>query len=106
MRYLMILAIISALGFISSETFAWRQGEPVTPYGDSCARCGSYGICKSMINPGDAEKAIKHYYNKKGLNVKIENIKGRFIKAMVKDKGRVVDVIIFDRRTGRIRSTY
>ncbi|MEF9426942.1 MAG: hypothetical protein L0956_07145 [Candidatus Mariimomonas ferrooxydans] len=67
----MILAIISALGFISPEAFAWRQGEPVTPYGDSCARCGRYGICKSMINPKDAEKAIKHYYNKKGLNVKL-----------------------------------
>ncbi len=106
MRYLVFLTIISALMFISSETFAWRQGEPVTPYGASCARCGRYGTGKSMMNPEDAEKAIKHYYNKKGLKVKIENIKGQFIKARVKYKGRVVDVIIFDRRTGRIRSTY
>ncbi len=36
----------------------------------------------------------------------IEKEKGRFIKARIMDNGKVVDVIIFDRRTGRIRSIY
>jgi len=82
------------------------RGKSVTPYGDTCAKCGRYGACKSTISQEDAEKAITDYYNKKGLDVRIELIKGRFIKAKVSDKEGVVDVIIFDRRTGRIRSIY
>ncbi len=44
--------------------------------------------------------------HKKGLKISIGKARGRFIKARVEDKGKVVDVIIFDRRTGRIRSIY
>jgi hypothetical protein len=107
MRYLTILIIISGLLLVPlSEAFAWRDREPVTPYGDFCPRCSQYGICKSMMSSYDAEKAMVDYYNKKGFDVEIEDVKGRFIKAKIKDKDNVVDVIIFDRRTGRIRSIY
>lgn len=106
MRYLVVLTIITALTFTFLEAFSQSQEGPVTPYGGSCASCGRYGICKAMINTEDAEKAMKDYYNKKGLNIKIENKKGRFIRAIVQEKGKVVDVIIFDRNTGRIRSIY
>jgi len=107
MKYLTVLMIIPALLFVLfSEGFAMHHGKSVTPYGDSCARCGHYGTCKSTISAEDAEKAITDYYHKKGFKIEIENRRGRFIKAKVKDKDRVIDVIIFDRRTGRIRSTY
>jgi hypothetical protein len=59
---------------------------------------------------------MKDYFGKKGYTVEIEKWKRsgkgkrkgreRFIKAKVKDKDIVVDVIIFDRRTGRMRSIY
>ena len=54
----------------------------------------------------DSESALKDYYEKKGLVVKIEKPGGRFIRARISDKDGVVDVIIFDRSTGRIRSIY
>jgi hypothetical protein len=54
----------------------------------------------------DAEKALKDYYNKKGLTVEIEKKNGRFIRAKIYNKTGVADIIIFDRQTGRIRSIY
>ena len=86
--------------------FAYQAGKPVTPYGDFCPRCGQYGTCKKTMSTKDAEKAMKDYYHKKRYNVEIENKRGRFIRAKIKDKGKVIDVIIFDRKTGRIRSIY
>jgi hypothetical protein len=55
-----------------------------------------------------AKKAMLNYYHKKGFRVELVRKRGRFIRAKVKEKekGKVVDVIIFDRRTGRIRSIY
>ncbi len=107
MRYLIVIIIILAAGlFLSAEGFAMHQGKTVTPYGDSCAKCGKYGTCKSTISTEDAEEAMRDYYNKKGYGVEVEHAKGRFIKARIMDKDKTIDVIIFDRRTGRIRSTF
>ena len=49
---------------------------------------------------------LAEYYHKKGYVVELILKKGRFIKAKVKDGNKVVDIIIFDRRTGRLRSIY
>lgn len=54
----------------------------------------------------DAKNAMSEYYQKKGLNVELEKKRGRFIRANIKAKNNVIDVIIFDRQTGRIRSIY
>ncbi len=48
----------------------------------------------------------RSYYGKKGLDVEIEKTQGRFIRARIVEGKEVVDEIIFDRRTGRIRSIY
>ena len=86
--------------------YAADDETPVTPYGDFCPKCGKYGTCRSQMSLKNAEEAIAEYYHEKGLKIDIENAKGRFIKASVKQNGKVVDVIIFDRKTGRIRSIY
>ena len=110
MRYLTVLIIIMVLLMMSlSDVLAWRHGRPhrqVTPYGDLCPRCNEYGICKSPMSHDDAKKAMLDYYHKKGLAVELVRKRGRFIRAKIKDKEETVDVIIFDRRTGRIRSIY
>ncbi len=107
MRNLTASIMILALMLVSSsEVFALRHGKPVTPYGDFCPRCSHYGICRHIMSHGDAKKAMLDYYHKKGLLVEIENKRGRFIRAKIKNNDEVVDVIIFDRRTGRIRSIY
>ncbi|VAX31132.1 hypothetical protein MNBD_NITROSPIRAE02-495 [hydrothermal vent metagenome] len=89
-----------------AQQFVEQKGKPVTPYGDFCSLCSTYGICTIQSSPEKAERAIRDYYNKKGLDVEIEEISGRFIKAKVKDKGKIVDTILFDSSTGRFRSIY
>ncbi len=105
-KFIKTLTMIIVLFMLSTAVFAWRHGSPVTPYGDFCPRCSNYGVCKTVLSPEDSKKAIIDYYNKKGLDVEIVNIRGRFIKAKIKDEDIAVDEIIFDRRTGRIRSIY
>ena len=105
-RVISPILIIVFLFLSGSETFGWPNEKSVTPYGDSCPQCGKYGTCNKVMTDYDAENALKDYYNKKGLTVKVEKKKGRFIKAKIYDKKDIVDVIIFDRQTGRIRSIY
>jgi len=85
---------------------ALHEKEKVTPYGDYCSRMSHYGMHKSIIDLNHAEEALKHYYGEKGLDVEVVSREGRFIKVHVIDEQRVVDIIIFDRRTGRVRSVY
>lgn len=107
MRYLITLIImLVSLCIASSNTFAWRNKKPVTPYGDFCPRFSNYGVKKSHLSSEKARMALKDYYDKKGLIVMIEDIRGRFIKAKIIEKDKVVDVIILDSHTGRIRSIY
>jgi hypothetical protein len=104
----MIAFIIVAL-FLSeslSPAMAWHKGKEVTPYGDFCRLCGKYGTCDTPMTHEGAKKAVMDYYRKKGLNVILEKNRGRFIKARIMEKENLVDVIILDRRTGRIRSIY
>jgi hypothetical protein len=61
---------------------------------------------KQMLTSREAEQALEHYFGKKGLDFEILNNRGRFIKAIIKDNDTVVDTIIFDRHSGRIRSIY
>ncbi|MBI5409807.1 MAG: hypothetical protein HZA14_10620 [Nitrospirae bacterium] len=105
MKYVTAL-ITFAASFILSHTnvFAWHE-EPVTPYGGFCPKC-EYGTCKSTLTSYEGQKALEDYYGGKGLQVELDGIHGRFIRARVIDKGKIVDVIIFDRSTGRIRSIY
>ncbi len=107
MRYI-ILLIMFFLLFMGAvpEVKAMHKGEQVTPYGDFCPRCTQYGVCKSLMSHDDSKKALIDYYNKKGFAVEVENKNGRFIRAKIKKINDVVDVIIFDRRSGRIRSIY
>lgn len=85
---------------------AWHPQKPVTPYGDYCPKCSEYGNCDTLMGHEDAKKAMLDYYHKKELSVEIEKKRGRFIRAKILNDNGVVDVIIFDRQTGRIRSIY
>ncbi|GBE03238.1 MAG TPA: hypothetical protein ENH45_05360 [Nitrospirae bacterium] len=107
MRYIVAVIIGSMLFLVPfSEAFAEHPKKPVTPYGDFCPRCSDYGTCKILMGHEDAKKAMIEYYDKKGMSVEIEKKRGRFIRAKIIDRGDVVDVIIFDRHTGRVRSIY
>ncbi len=105
----LLMVFICSLGLIflnGPGPSAFSGQKEVTPYGDYCSRMSHYGKHKSIIDLKHAEEALKHYYGEKGLDIDVVSREGRFIKVHVIDKHAVVDIIIFDRRTGRVRSVY
>lgn len=78
----------------------------VTPYGDFCTQCSNYGMGKRQVKLKEALEALTHYFKTRGLNVKNVKGRGRFLKAEIYRKDLLVDRILFDRKTGRIRSIY
>jgi hypothetical protein len=105
-KFIFIIVTLSFFLSLVPKAYGIHHKGKVTPYGDFCSQFRHYGGNKSMHNNEEAKKALQHYFNKKGLDVGIVNFKGRFIKAHIKKSGKVVDIIIFDRKSGRIRSIY
>jgi len=80
------------------------------PHGNYCegSETGWYGERKSVRTQTEAIKIIKQYFSSVE-GVRISNIKERkwFFEADIRDKeNNVIDVVIIDKRTGRIRSIY
>lgn len=96
-----VIILIFAMSF-----FAYAEDNNVTPYGDYCRDCTVYGTCKEEISPHVAVIALDRYYRERGYRVGAIYHKGRFIEAVIFKKNRQVDVILFDRKTGRLRSIY
>jgi hypothetical protein len=99
-----MLLIIIAL--FATESSGGNENKNVTPFGSYCKQMSHYGMHRTLIDTSEAEKALKHIYGKKGLAIKIIGNEGRFLKVEIKNGNEPVDIIIFDRRTGRIRSIY
>ena len=96
-------AFIAAL-FLSASVSAGAGTDMVTPYGDYCSKCTTYGTCKAPLPPVEAISAIKQYYMDRGYQVGHVRHKGRFIEAEIYDGNKRIDKVLFDRKTGRIRS--
>ncbi|RME64969.1 MAG: hypothetical protein D6778_07080 [Nitrospirae bacterium] len=95
--------LIAIIGFILVLGSTATAG-PVTPYGDFCPKCSKYGYCRRPLSKAESIEAINEYYRAKGLEVRIVEAHGRFLKVNVYKKDKLVDTVIFDRRTGRLRS--
>jgi hypothetical protein len=93
----------AAVIIVFSALPVWAE-ENVTPYGDFCTQCTTYGAGKNMISPEEAVRALEKYYAKKGCQLGAVSYKGRFVE--VDRNGRSIDKILFDRKTGRVRSIY
>ncbi len=91
---------------LSISIFAYAGENNVTPYGDYCRDCTIYGTCKEIIPRRVAVIALDRYYGERGYRVGTIYHKGRFIEAEVFKDNRRVDVVLFDRKTGRLRSIY
>ncbi len=82
----------------------WRGGA----YGDYCPMWGPYGARKIVTTAEEAKKILQDYFSSYE-GIKISNIKERkwFFEAEIKDKNNnIIDKVIVDKRTGRIRSIY
>ena len=108
----LIAAIILSLAtsVYAIDRGAPRRGGPpqrgVTPYGDFCPNCSVYGVRYKQVGHKKAVSAMSAYFHKKGYSIRNVRGVGRFLKVDVYKRGVLVDRIIFDRKTGRIRSIY
>lgn len=101
------LLTIMALG---TAAFAGGIKNTVVPYGDYSAECTHYGWSAVphpiVVYSDQAQDALSSYFSERGMSVRHVLGVGRFIRADVVRDDKVVDTIIYDRRTGRIRSIY
>ncbi|MCL4536282.1 MAG: hypothetical protein M1610_01625 [Nitrospirae bacterium] len=108
MKKLLLLIILFITAIVLPDSHAqamngWWEG----PYGDYCPMWGSYGARKPVRTAKEAKKILQEYF--KNEPIVIGNIKEReyFFEADIKDKNNnLIDVVIVDKRTGRIRSIY
>jgi len=121
-KAILIAALVLGL---SSAAFAESMGPPrtrhgiyngpppqriktVTPYGDFCPNCSVYGVRykHKQVRHDKAVEAIRAYFVKRGYQIGNVRGLGRFIRVDVYRDKKLVDRIVFDRKTGRIRSIY
>lgn len=105
-RIISTLILAAFITFIDVYTIDAANSNKKTPYGDYCKRTNNYGMHKSLLDVKQSVEALKHYYGEKGFTIDIISNDGRFMKVRVKDKNKVLDTIIFDRRSGRVRTIY
>jgi len=83
---------------------AARAGERA-PYGIS--EGGGYGEQKEVTSRDQAKKILEEYFSKKDVKIGKITEKNLYFEAEIMDKsGKVIDTVIVDKRTGRIRSIY
>jgi hypothetical protein len=79
------------------------------PYGDYCrgGRWGRYGARDPVKTAEEARKRLEAYYADEDVEIGRITERELHFEAEVKDKGGdVVDRVIVDKRSGRIRSIY
>lgn len=105
---LLIILLITVIILPDSDVHAMNgMNGGMGPYGDYCPMWGSYGARKLVKTADEAKKILQDYFSKE--DVKIGRITERrwFFKAEILDKNNaLIDVVIIDKRTGRIRSIY
>jgi hypothetical protein len=85
------------------------QGERY-PHGNYCegARWGWYGERNAIRSPAEAKKVLTEYFSSvRGVRIALIKERKWFFKAEIRDKkGNLIDIVIIDKRSGRIRSIY
>lgn len=101
-----LILIMCALFIVTTASFIQAQGKHNTPFGAVCPACERYGYCQKPLTYKQAVQNLKEYYAAKGLRVVVNKQFGRFLEAEIYREGSLVERIVFDRRTGRIRPIY
>lgn len=114
-----LLYILVGLSIIIMPLIAEAQGQGYgygryrdRPYGDSCPGPqggGPYGARKAVTTAEQAKLIIETYYSSLGQTVrtgKIEERRWFFMAEVLDADGRVIDDVIVDKRSGRMRSIH
>jgi hypothetical protein len=102
-----VVSVLVFLIFVVSYAYAENNaGRGIISYGDNCQLCGEYAYCNRTPTHREAVNALSLYYEKRGHRVIVLRQKERFLEAEIYKNGHMVDRVLLDLRTGRIRSTY
>lgn len=97
---------LAAILLIAAASVLSADDRRITPYGGYCKDCAVYGSCREAIPPKEAVQSLRKYYEERGYQLGAIAHKGRIIEAEILRNNSQVDKVIFDRKTGRIRSIY
>ncbi|MCG2721641.1 MAG: hypothetical protein L6290_06470 [Thermodesulfovibrionales bacterium] len=101
-----LILILCALSIVTSVPYVYAGEEQTTPFGAVCPACDTYGYCHKPLTYTQALHNLETYYSRKGLQVTVVRQFGRFLEANVYREGTLVERVILDRHTGRIRPIY
>ncbi len=114
---IVFLAVASATIPLTSEAQpmgpGWRHFESYEgmPYGQYCPGMGRgpYGARKMVKTADEAKRIIEAYFSNSGQAVQVGNIGERkwfYFAEVTNSEGKIIDKLIVDKRSGRIRSIY
>jgi hypothetical protein len=116
MRIALILMVLQALLVVPVVSEAQPMGmggmRGGGPYGSFCPGPrwgGPYGARRIVSSADDARQIIQTFFSSRGQEVRVGKIEERrwYFQAEVLDpKGELVDLVVIDKRTGRLRSIY
>jgi hypothetical protein len=92
------------------DTYAFSESRAFAddgrfPYGAS--KRGKYGERRNVVTEDEAQTIVREYFTNRDLKIgKLKKKKFYFETDITDKQGRVIDRIIIDKRTGRIRSVY
>jgi hypothetical protein len=97
---LLCVVLTSALLAAAPSSFAQER----SPYGSGKS---GYGEKRPVKNAEEARKVLAEYFEEKKVKLGEVKEKDYFFEAEVFDgDGRLIDKVIVDKRTGRVRSIY
>ncbi|MCL4491078.1 MAG: hypothetical protein M1510_04105 [Nitrospirae bacterium] len=108
-RFFILVIFFATLIALPAPYARAMDGWMSVPLGDYCEGpwWGWYGARKPVRGPKEARRMLEEYFKDKDVVVGAIKEMNRFYEAEIKDKsGNVIDRVIIDKRTGRIRSIY
>jgi hypothetical protein len=101
-----LILIICALFIITTGFFLHAEEKQITPFGAVCPSCKTYGYCRTPLSHTQAVQNLTTYYKARGFCVVVNRQFGRFLEANIYREGNLVERVVLDRQTGRIRPIY
>jgi len=95
--------ILLSIETSASAMDGWRSG----PFGGYCRGPGRgwYGAREEIKTAQEAKKLVREYFSNEDVKVGKVTDRQHFFEVDITDKkGSLIDVVIVDKRTGRIRS--
>ncbi len=113
MKTFFVACLLLSAGFFADPAPSFSQPDcnwrEQRPYGDYCrgSRWGWYGAKNPVKTAEDAGTLLKRYFEDKDVVIGKITEREWYFEADIKDKEeKLVDRVIVDKRTGRIRSIY